>query len=84
MPFEHKENSGNLFRNERKEKDTHADYRGEANVDGTLYWLDAWLNESKGGKKYLSVKFKPKDEDQPRRSEQTGGNETQDESELPF
>ena len=33
-------------------------------VDGQSYYLDAWVNTSKNGKKYLSVKFKAKGEKQ--------------------
>lgn len=62
MAYEMKPESGSLFKNERKEKDTHADYRGDCVVDGQAYYMDAWVNTSKNGKKYLSVKFKPKGE----------------------
>jgi uncharacterized protein (DUF736 family) len=64
MAYEMKPESGSLFKNERKEKDTHADYRGECVVDGQAYYMDAWVNTSKNGKKYLSVKFKAKGEKQ--------------------
>lgn len=64
MAYEMKPESGSLFKNERKEKDTHADYRGDCVVDGQAYYMDAWVNTSKNGKKYLSVKFKAKGEKQ--------------------
>ena len=64
MAYEMKPESGSLFKNERKEKDTHADYRGDCVVDGQAYYMDAWVNISKNGKKYLSVKFKAKGEKQ--------------------
>lgn len=51
------DNEGVLFKNARKEKDSHADYRGEAVVDGTVYWLDAWINTSKSGNKYMKLRF---------------------------
>jgi uncharacterized protein (DUF736 family) len=62
MAYEMKPESGSLFKNERKEKETHADYRGECMIDGQAYYMDAWVNTSKNGKKYLSVKFKAKGE----------------------
>lgn len=62
MAYETKPETGSLFRNEKKEKETHADYRGECLVDGQPYYMDAWVNTSKNGKKYLSVKFKAKGE----------------------
>ena len=55
-------NSGALFKNDEKEKDTHADYRGTLNVGGKEYWLNAWIKESKkDGRKYMSLSVKPKD-----------------------
>lgn len=52
---------GVLFRNEHKrEGKKDADYRGRATVNGTEYWLDAWVNDGKNGK-YMSIKFKEKD-----------------------
>ena len=54
-------NRGALFRNERKEAETHADYNGTINVNGQEFWINSWLKESKGGKKYMSRSVKPKD-----------------------
>lgn len=59
-------NSGILARNERKETDKHPDFTGSINVDGTEYWLSAWVNEGKPGgkmegKRYFSIKVNPKD-----------------------
>lgn len=62
MAYEQKPNTGSLFKNDRKESDTHADYRGSALIDGVDHWLDAWINESSSGVKYMSLKFKPKDQ----------------------
>lgn len=54
-------NRGSLFKNERKEQDTHADYNGTINVDGADYYINAWIKESKkDGKKFLSLSVKPK------------------------
>jgi uncharacterized protein (DUF736 family) len=77
MAYEHKENKGSLFTNEKKDKDTHPDYTGQINVAGTLYNISAWDNKSKSGKKYfgLSVSIpKPKEEKK----------ETSSQDELPF
>ena len=56
-----KNNSGALFKNHKKEKDTHPDYKGECVADGKDYWLSAWVNESKKGIQYLSLKLNEKD-----------------------
>jgi uncharacterized protein (DUF736 family) len=55
-------NSGALFRNEDKESDNHPDYRGTLNVDGTEFWISAWLKTSKKGQRFVSLAVKPKNE----------------------
>lgn len=60
-------NSGMLAKNDRKEKDTHPDYRGVINVDGVDYWLSAWIKVGRDGskmqgQKYFSLSVKAKDE----------------------
>ena len=55
-------NRGILSRNDRKEKETHADFRGSINVEGREFWLDAWVKERKDGSgKFFSLSVKPKD-----------------------
>ena len=54
-------NSGALFKNDKKESDSHPDYKGTINVGGTDYWLSAWIKTSKGGQKYMSLSVKAKD-----------------------
>ena len=58
-------NTGMLARNDRKEKDTHPDYRGSINIEGVEYWLSGWLKEGKAGgkmegKKFFSLSVEPK------------------------
>lgn len=66
-------NSGVLFRNEKKQSDKHPDFTGNANIDGNEMWVSAWVKESKTGKKFFSMSFKPKEENsykpQPKKDE---------------
>jgi hypothetical protein len=55
-----KTNRGVLFKNNDKENPKQADYKGNINIHGEEFWLDAWVNESKAGLKYLSLSLKPK------------------------
>jgi uncharacterized protein (DUF736 family) len=69
--FEQKDNSGALFKNDRKEKDTHPDYRGTCMVNGVEMAMSAWLRTSKNGTKYMSFSFsEPYRKEQDQRSAQ--------------
>jgi uncharacterized protein (DUF736 family) len=54
-----KENRGSLFKNDRKEKETHPDYAGKVNVAGVEYYINAWVQTSQKGTKYFSLSFNP-------------------------
>ena len=45
-------NSGMLARNDRKEKETHPDFKGSINVDGVDYWLSAWVKKARRGERW--------------------------------
>lgn len=58
------ENRGAIWRNEKKEKDTHPDFTGSLNVGGVEYWVSAWKRKEGAAAKApaLSFSVKPKDE----------------------
>jgi hypothetical protein len=47
-----------MGRNKRREKDTHPEFSGRANVDGQTYWISGWVKEI-DGEKFFSLSFKP-------------------------
>jgi len=63
MAYEHKDNSGSLFRNQKKHTDNHPDYTGSALIDGVQMWLSAWIKRpSEAGREtFMSLSFKRKD-----------------------
>ena len=61
MTFEPKDLSGSLFRNGKKEKETHPDYTGNCRIDGHDYWISGWLKSKQDGEKFFSLAFKRKD-----------------------
>lgn len=59
--FEHRDNSGTLFKNDRRTSDKHPEYKGEGVVNGVPVWISAWVKEGAKGK-FFSMAFQPKDE----------------------
>jgi uncharacterized protein (DUF736 family) len=57
--METKINTGAIFKNDKKTKDTQPDYRGKVNVDGKELEISLWLKTSKAGTSYFSAAFNP-------------------------
>lgn len=75
-------NRGSLFKNDKKETETHSDYKGQINVNGEEFWLNAWIKTSKQGTKFMSLSISPKDRQV---SEPTRKNiPVDDSSDVPF
>ena len=59
-----RDNSGVLFANDKKDNDRAPNYKGNIMVEGTEYWLSAWVKEGKNGK-FLGLAVSPKDAQPP-------------------
>jgi uncharacterized protein (DUF736 family) len=79
--MQQKENTGAIFKNEKKTADTQPEYKGKINVDGVEKDIALWVNTSKSGLTYFSAKisepFKSEERPQP-------ANEGNKSSDLPF
>ena len=55
-------NKGIFFKNDRKEKDSHPDYKGSINIEGVEYWLSGWIkvNSQDASKRFISLSVQPK------------------------
>jgi hypothetical protein len=60
--YERRDNSGSLFVNDEKHKDTSPDYSGSCVIDGREYWINAWKSKSRKGTTYLRMSFRAKSE----------------------
>lgn len=55
---------GVLFKNDRKEKDSHPDYKGSCEIEGVEFWLSAWIKDGQKGK-FMSISFQEKESQNP-------------------
>jgi hypothetical protein len=84
MAYEMRENSGSVFKNDRKrEGKKDADYTGSINVDGVEYWINGWLKKSDDKPSWLSLSVSPK-EKKASTKESAASFDDDDLDEIPF
>lgn len=76
-----RDNSGVLFKSDKKDKPTSPDYKGNITVDGVDYWLSAWIKEGKNGK-FMGLAVNPKDAQPPASNSRKATTITDDD--IPF
>ena len=78
-----KDNSGVLFSNDKREKETAPHYKGNITVAGVDYWLSAWVKEGKNGK-FLGLAVNPKDSQPPASNPRKVSSKDIDNDLIPF
>lgn len=67
--FELNENQVMIFKNERKQKETHPEYQGKIMVNGEIRDIKLWVRTGPSGKKFFSgvhePEWKPREEAAP-------------------
>jgi uncharacterized protein (DUF736 family) len=56
--MEQKNNTGAIFKNDKKTAENQPDYRGNMTVDGQQWEISLWVRESAAGLKYFSAAIK--------------------------
>ncbi len=85
MAYEPKPGQFTLFKNDRKEKDSHPDYKGDGmDLDGNPVWVSAWIKSGNKGK-FMSCSMQPKESAANKVKVKTPpASSTDDDSDIPF
>jgi len=59
-------NRGSIWKNDKKDTESHPDFTGSINVEGKEYWVSAWKRKPDANPKSpaLSLSVKPKEDKQ--------------------
>ena len=68
-----------IFKNNKREKETHPEYRGTVNVDGKEYEISLWVKEGKAGKFFSGAIKEPY-----KKMENFSDKVNKEEKDLPF
>jgi hypothetical protein len=83
MSYVQKDGQGSLFKNDRKEKDTHPDYKGSITINGQEMWLSAWIKKSDRGT-FMSLSAQPKQQQPPARAPAPARKSADMDDDIPF
>jgi uncharacterized protein (DUF736 family) len=61
-PYEKKDLTGALFKDEDRSKENQPHYRGYVKVQDQEYWVAGWIKKSRGGMVYMSLALTAKEE----------------------
>jgi len=84
LAYEKREGSGALFKNDRKEQDSHPDYKGDILINGQEFWLSAWIKTAGSGTKFMSISAQPKQKGPPPMTTPQTSIEDDLKDEIPF
>lgn len=62
-----RDNSGVLFKSDKRDNERAPHYRGNITVNGKDYWLSAWIKEGKSGK-FMGLALSPKEAQAPQKA----------------
>lgn len=82
MAYEQRDNSGSIFSNKRKTRESDPNLAGSIMVDGKEYWLNGWTKVKSDGEKWISLSVRPK-EPKPQQAQAPAAPQIIDE-EIPF
>ena len=76
--------TGVIGKNDRKEKESHPDVKGNCEINGVQYWISGWKKTRKDGSgSFYSLRFEPKDVPQPKPASKSAQPDD-DDSDIPF
>ena len=61
-------NRGAIWKNKKKEKETHPDFTGSLNVGGVEYWVNAWRRKEDAPETAPALSFTVRPKDAPQQS----------------
>ena len=80
---QNRDNSGVLFKSDKRENERAPHYRGNITVNGQDYWLSAWVKEGKSGK-FMGLAVSPKEEYKAKPSERSKATGFDESDSMPF